>query len=150
MPQLPARRPASLQRWDPLRELDDLRARMDRLVEDTLGGASIESSVWSPAVDIEETDDAWLVEAELPGVRRNDVSVELHDGELAIHGEVKEKERVGILRRRTRRTGRFDYRVQLPADLDPDAVEATLGDGVLQVRLPKPARSQPRRIEVKG
>jgi HSP20 family protein len=150
MPQLPARRPANLQRWDPLREFEDLRARMDQLFEDTLGATAVEGGVWAPAVDIEETDDAWLVEAELPGVRRDDVSVELHNGELAIHGEIKEKERVGILRRRTRRTGRFDYRVQLPNDLDPDAVEATLNDGVLHVRLPKPARSQPRRIEVKG
>lgn len=148
MPKPPARRSAAPRHWDPLREFDDLRQRMDRLVEDALSGP--DGSAWSPPVDIEETDDAWLVQAELPGIKRQDVSVELHDGELAIQGEVIEQERVGILRRRTRRTGRFDYRVQLPGDLDPDAVQANLNDGVLHVRLPKPARSQPRRIEIQG
>jgi HSP20 family protein len=150
MSQLPVRRAASLQRVDPMREFDDLRARMDRLMEDALGASYPDSAIWAPPVDIEETDDAWLVEVDLPAVRREDLTVELNDGELAIHGEVREKQRVGILRRRTRRTGRFDYRVGLPTDLDPDAVEATLSEGVLHVRLPKPARSQPRRIEVKG
>lgn len=83
MSQLPVRRPTSLQRVDPMREFDDLRARMDRLMEDA----------------------------------------------------VREKRRTGVLRRRTRRTGRFDYRVGLPAELDPDAVEATLSGGVLHVAL---------------
>jgi HSP20 family protein len=150
MPPLPARRRSNdIQRWDPLRDLVDIRDQMDRLFDETLG-RTFGDQVWSPPVDIEEQEDAWLVEADLPGVKRDDVSVELHDGELAIHGEPKEKERTGILRRRTRRTGRFDYRVSLPGDLDPDRVEADLSDGVLHVRLPKPERSKPRRIEVRG
>jgi HSP20 family protein len=149
MPAPPARRPDQSQRADPLRELDDLRSQLDRVLHDTVVGAYSEGA-WAPPVDIEETDDAWLVEADLPGVERDDISVELHDGQLAIHGELTEKERVGILRRRTRRTGRFDYRVQLAGDLDPDAVQAQLTDGILHVRLPKPARSKPRRIQIKG
>ena len=68
----------------------------------------------------------------------------------AIRGEVKERERTGMLRRRTRRTGEFDHRVTLPGELDPDNVDAQLHDGVLTVRIAKPARAQPRRIEVKG
>jgi len=68
-------------------------------------------------VDLEETDDAWIIEAEVPGARREDVSVELHGDELAVHGEIRERERAGILRRRTRRTGQFDYRVRLPGDV---------------------------------
>jgi HSP20 family protein len=138
-------------RWDPLRELEDVRERMDRLFEDVLGGAPVAAAaVWSPPVDLEETDDAWIVEADLPGVRRGDVNVEVRDNELAIQGEVKERERVGILRRRTRRTGQFDYRVTLPGEVDADNVDAQLHDGVLTVRIPKPARAQPRRIEIKG
>jgi HSP20 family protein len=62
-------------------------------------------------VDIEQGEDAWIVEAELPGVDPKDVSVELNESELAITGEIKERERKGILRRRERHTGRFDYRV---------------------------------------
>jgi HSP20 family protein len=138
-------------RWDPFREIEEVRERMDRLFSDVLGGQGLPASaVWSPPVDLEESDDAWLVEADLPGVKKGDVTVEVRDGELAIRGEVKERERTGILRRRTRRTGEFDYRVTLPGEVDADHIDAQLNDGVLTVRIPKPARAQPRRIEVKG
>ena len=73
---------------------------------------------WVPAVDIEETDEGFVVEAELPGVKREDVTVELRDNELMLHGETKQRERTGILRRQTRRTGQFDYRVMLPGEVD--------------------------------
>jgi HSP20 family protein len=134
-----------LQRWDPLREIADLHDRLDRLVDP--GGVA--SSVWTPPVDIEETDDAWIVEAELPGVERDDISIELRENELSITGEIKERERTGILRRRTRRVGEFAFHVTLPGPFDPDQVEATMKDGVLSVRVPKPQTSRPRRIEVK-
>lgn len=137
-------------RWDTLRELEDVRERMERLFDDVLGGAPLGRAVWSPAVDLEEADDAWIVEADLPGVKKGDVNVEVHDNELAIQGEVKERERTGVLRRRTRRTGQFDYRVSLPTEVDPDDVDAKLHDGVLTVRIPKAARAQPRRIEIRG
>ena len=138
-------------RWDPVRELEEVRERMDRLFSDVLGGSGLQApAVWAPPVDLEESDDAWVVEADLPGVKKGDVTVEVRDNELAIHGEVKERERTGILRRRTRRTGHFDYRVSLPGDVDADNVDAELDDGVLTVRIPKPARAQARRIEVKG
>jgi len=150
MASLPTRRRGNdVQRWDPLRDLADVREQMDRLFGDALT-RPVDDPVWAPPVDVEEQEDAWVIEADLPGVKRDDVTVELHEGELAIHGEVKEKERAGILRRRTRRTGQFDYRVALPGELDADAVEATMSDGVLRVRLPKPARSMPRRIQVRG
>jgi len=67
-----------------------------------------------------------------------------------VHGEIKERERVGILRRRTRRTGQFDYRVRLPGDVDEEGIEASLEGGVLTVRVPKSERARRRRIEVKG
>ncbi|MDP8943538.1 MAG: Hsp20/alpha crystallin family protein [Actinomycetota bacterium] len=137
--------------WSPTAELEEMHERIGRLLSgafEDLGGAG--AGLWSPLVDIEETDDAWVVEADLPGVKRGDVTVDLQDSELAISGEVKEKERTGILRRRTRRTGRFDYRVTLPGEFDPDAVEAELDSGVLTVRLPKPERAQRRRVEVRG
>jgi HSP20 family protein len=111
-----------------------------------IGGG--EDQPWIPAVDVEETDDAWIVEAEVPGVGRDNVNVELRDSELVISGETKERERSGILRRRTRRTGRFEYRVILPGQPDPDAVEATLDDGMLTVRVPKAEQARPRRVQV--
>jgi HSP20 family protein len=108
---------------------------------------------WVPSVDVEETEDAWIVEAELPGVSRDDVNVELRDSELVISGEVKERERQGILRRRTRRTGMFEFRVTLPdmtGNVGDDAIDAQLKDGILTVRIAKPEQSRPRRIAVKG
>jgi HSP20 family protein len=133
-----AQRP--LQRWDPLRELADLHNRLDQL-----DGPAI----WAPPVDIVEDDDAWIVEAELPGVDRKDISIELQDNELAISGEIKERERKGILRRRTRRVGAFEFRVTLPGQVSAEDVEASLNDGVLTVRIPKPQHARPHRIEVK-
>ncbi len=103
----------------------------------------------SPLVDLEEQDDAYVVEAELPGVKREDVDVELVGNELTITGEMKEQERKGTLRRQARRTGRFDYRLSLPSHVDPEKVEATLSDGILKVRVPKSEKAQRRRIEIK-
>src|SRR5512134_2569331 len=123
---------------------------MDELVERLMHGGLFSHGVWSPFVDLEETDDGWVIEADLPGVRRDDVSVELRDRELAIRGELKERERTGVLHRRTRRTGRFDYRVTLAADIDPERVDASLHDGVLTVRVPKLEHAQARQIKVKG
>jgi HSP20 family protein len=134
------------QGWNPFRELDDVHERMSKLLESSVGDGQVTS--WVPAVDVEETEDVFLVEAELPGVKRDDVTVELQNNELMIHGEVKERERTGILRRRTRRTGRFDYRVVLPGEVDADNVEANLQEGVLRVKVRKTEHARPRRIEI--
>jgi HSP20 family protein len=147
---IPQARP--IRRFEPFQELEELQNQMGQLIESVLapvrptnGGSS-----WSPLVDIEETEDAWVVEAELPGVERKDVTVELRDSELEISGEIKERERKGVIRRQTRRTGRYDYRVQLPGQADADQIEAKLHDGVLTVRVPKTEQTRPRRIEVKA
>lgn len=111
--------------------------------------ASQQPPVWVPSADIEETDDAYVLQLDLPGVNREDVNIELRDNEVRITGEIKEKERTGVLRRQTRRVGQFEFMVTLPGDIDPEKVEASLHDGVLTVRLGKAAASQPRQIEVK-
>ncbi|MDQ3870042.1 MAG: Hsp20/alpha crystallin family protein [Chloroflexota bacterium] len=148
---VPARRsPAPPERWDPFRDLEELHTRIGRLMESGRPDLADGDVGWSPLVDIEEADDAWIVEAELPGVKQQDINVELSDSELVISGELKERERKGILRRRTRRTGQFDYRVTLPGDADPDRIEASLDEGVLTVRIPKPERAPRRRIEIKS
>ncbi|HEX7084445.1 MAG TPA: Hsp20/alpha crystallin family protein [Gaiellaceae bacterium] len=126
--------------------------RMRRLLDQTFGGFGLEwaqSRGWTPAVDLEEAEDAYIVEAELPGVKREDVEVELLGNELSIAGECKERERKGAVRRQGRRTGRFEYRLSLPHDVKGDNVEASLSEGVLTVRVPKAERAQRRTIEVK-
>jgi HSP20 family protein len=136
-------------RADPLGEFADIQSQMDRLLESLwTGGGPGNGGLWIPSVDIEETEDAWVVEAELPGAQQDDVNVELRDSELVIHGEIKEKERKGIIRRRTRRTGRFEYRVILPGEPDADNVDATLDGGVLTVRIPKGERNRSREIPI--
>ena len=145
---LPVRRTTELESWDPFRELDELHQRMSRLLVESSVGDVRGLAGWVPAVDVEETDEAFVVEAELPGVKRDDVSVELQDNELRIHGEIKERERIGVLRRQTRRTGQFDYRVTLPHEVDADNVEANLHEGVLHVQLRKAGQTKPRRIEI--
>jgi HSP20 family protein len=105
-------------------------------------------SAWTPPVDILETEDAWVVEAELPGVDPDDINVEARDSEVSISGELKERERKGIIRRRTRRVGEFDFHVTLPGQVDPDNIEASAHHGVLTVRIPKPEQARARRIDV--
>jgi len=141
-----------IRRFEPFQEFEDLQTQMGQLIESVLmpGRGGNGGSSWSPLVDIEEAEDAWVVEAELPGVERKDVTVELRDSELEISGEIKERERKGIVRRQTRRTGRYDYRVTLPGKADAEQIEAKLHDGVLTVRIPKTEQTRPRRIEVKA
>jgi HSP20 family protein len=136
-------------------ELELMAERMRRMLDQTLRGSGLpspsplsETGGWAPPVDIEEREDAYIVEAEVPGISREDVNIDLIGNELTISGEIKEKERDGILRRRTRRVGRFQYRVILPEHVDSDGVDAKLGDGVLTIRVPKSERAKRRRIDV--
>jgi HSP20 family protein len=154
---LPERRSSGApRRQQQLSELDVVNERMRRLLDETFGGLGwaaallAEPAGWTPPVNIEEQDDAYVVEAELPGVKREDVNIEVVGNELSITGEIKEQERKGILRKETRRVGRFEYRVTLPEQVDPDGIDAKLKDGVLGVRIPKSQAAQRRRIEVKS
>ena len=131
----------------PLRGFEDIYSEFDRLVQSLVGGAGIDGG-WLPAADVSETDDSYVVEIELPGVRRKDVDVELDGNELVVTGEVKESKREGLLRHRTRRIGDFEYRVTLPGDLKADDVEASLAHGVLTVRVPKAQTTKHSKIEV--
>lgn len=127
-------------------KFDDLLERMHQLLE----AASITPAIgaWSPMADLQETDDAYMVEAELPGIKREDIEVEISARELCITGEYKEREHEGVLRRSTRRTGRFEYRTLLPADVKAEEITATLADGVLTVTVSKAQAAKPRHIEI--
>ena len=103
---------------------------------------------FTPLADVEETHDAYVAEIELPGIASDDLSVEVAGRRLTVTGERKEKERVGILRKRTRTVGRFHYEVLLPGEVDEENVQASLEASVLTVRVPKPVSQRPRRIPV--
>jgi HSP20 family protein len=147
---LPERSRTGSEGLSPLSELGQLNERMRRMLEQTFGGMLDEPAGWIPAVDIEEREDAYVVEAEVPGVKREDVNIEVSGNELTISGEIKVREREGIIRRRTRRVGEFEFRVVLPNEVNAEGIDAKLNDGVLTVRVPKAERAQRRRIEVKS
>ena len=152
---LPERRSeGETQRYEAGSDLEQVSERLRRMLDQTFVGFALPSLVtamaaWSPPVDIEEHDDAYVVEAELPGIDRKDVNIELVGNELTITGEIKERESKGVLRRRTRKVGRFDFRVALPEQVDPDGIEAKLDEGVLTVRIPKAQQAQRRQVEIK-
>lgn len=137
---------------DPLAEFDDLFQRMGHLVESTIGGGTTATGapLWSPSADIYETDDAYTIEADLPGIKPDDIDIEVSERELIINGEIKEREHEGLLRRSTRRTGRFEYRAVLPSDVNAEKVGATLDDGVLRVTVPKAEAARPRHVEIRS
>jgi HSP20 family protein len=135
-------------RWDPFAELDQLNRRLGSFLDSWRTLPDLLGDAFTPLADVEETDDAYLVEIELPGVKRDDVDIEIAGRRVSVRGERKEKQRTGILRRRERTVGRFAYEVTMPGDVDEGGVEAHLDEGVLSVRLPKPEHERPRRIPV--
>jgi len=143
----PLERPRGWSR-NPLAEFDELLSQMGGLLESTVGAAPPALSAWAPAADVTEADDAYRVEVDLPGVRRDDVDVEVSGQELTVSGEIGERDREGVLRRSTRRTGRFEYRMLLPAEVNTEAVKAGMADGVLTITVPKAEAVKPRHIAI--
>ncbi|MGW2940065.1 Hsp20/alpha crystallin family protein [Streptomyces sp. NPDC001156] len=132
---------------NPLMEFDELLNQMSGLLESTVGGAA-PAAAWTPLADVTETDDAFEVEIELPGVKSKDINVEANGQELVVTGEIKEKERKGVLRRGTRRTGAFEYRLRLPGEVDAEKVTAEMSAGVLTVTVPKAEVAKPRHVQI--
>lgn len=148
------RRPAAIERR-PFRDLEEMSDRMRRVMDYAFGGfawpAFFSSRMgWAPPIDLEETDDAYVVEAELPSVKPQDVDVELVGNDVEITGVFKDHGHTGVMHRRGRRTGSFSYRVTLPSTVDAEQVDANIADGVLVVRVPKSQRDDRRRIDVKS
>jgi len=146
----------TLGRWDPFREIEDAWTKMGSLLGDVVTGGAPEgrtfgtlASMITP-VDIEETDEEFIVDLDLPGVSRDDVTIDLRDNELIVSGEIRERERAGKLRRQSRRFGTFEHRIVLPGEVDPESVRASLNDGVLTLRCAKRRASHPKRIEIEG
>jgi HSP20 family protein len=142
--------PAVQQPWrEP--SFGDIDTIFDRMVRGILG-PTMSGGPWPggfvPAVDIEETDDAYIVEIELPGMRREDITVEVGQGELHISGQIVERERSGIVRQRTRRAGHFSYRAALPSGTDPGGITASYSNGVLTVTIPRSIAQVLRRVDI--
>ncbi len=135
--------------WDPVADVRNLLTQLSRFPDSWNELTSPSGHGFTPLADVEETDEAYIVEVELPGVDKKDVDVAVTGRRLTISGERKDKERTGILRRRTRSVGRFEYDIQLPGDVVETDVTASLADGVLTVVVPKVTTNRPRRISIR-
>lgn len=134
--------------WNPFRDLDLLSRRLGMLGDAWPDLRAELDKGFTPPVDIEETEDAWTLELELPGVEKKAIDLQTHGRTVVVTGERKEKERTGVMRRKERVTGRFRYEVTLPGEFDNDSIEAKLDNGELSVRLPKTAADQPRKVKI--
>ncbi|RAY11069.1 Hsp20/alpha crystallin family protein [Actinomadura craniellae] len=151
MTQQPVRRTGrNLAALDPDREFADIYDRMDQLLSFALGGpvsTTTAQGPWVPMADVSETEDSYVIEIDLPGVRKDDVDIQLADQLLTITGEVHEQEGKRW-RRRARRVGRFEFRTYLPGDVDTERVDARFEHGVLTIAVPKAEAAKPKRIEI--
>jgi HSP20 family protein len=139
-------------RWAPFGELDEIQQRLQRLLGDrTERGTTEPFADWSPSVDIQETEGEFLVKADLPEVRKDEVKVQFHDGVLTIEGDRRQdtEEKGKRFHKIEREYGRFVRRFSLPTEIDPATIRAEFKDGVLSVHLPKSPAAKPKFVDVK-
>jgi HSP20 family protein len=137
-------------RWSPFQELENMQKELMQLLGDADLSLMPQSSQWVPPVDILETDDALLVEAELPGINKKDVQLELREGVLTISGErkVESTHKEEKAHRSERAYGRFIRSFSLPVKIDSERAEARMKNGVLEIRLPKLDSAKRREIVI--
>lgn len=145
----------ALIRWDPFREMSSLQERMNRVFSEVLarspiGEEEISRGAWVPAVDIFETPESIVLKAELPGITKDDIFVEVKDNTLSLKGEKKfEKEvKEENYHRVERSYGSFQRAFTLPSTVQQDKVKAKFKDGILQIVLPKVEEAKPKQIKV--
>jgi HSP20 family protein len=147
----------AMTRWDPFKELEDLQNRLSTLFgrapvrKDGGKEEAMTIAEWAPLVDISEDDKEYLIKAELPEVKKEDVKVTVQDDVLTISGErTLEKEEKGKKYHRVERAyGSFARSFTLPEDADATKVNAEFKDGVLKVRMAKSEKAKPKSVEVK-
>ena len=137
--------------WHPFRELEE----MERRFEDVFGRSflswwPLRSEEWVPSVDVIEREDSFVVQAELPGMKREGIDISVTDNTLSISGErnLETEVKKGEYHRRERSYGRFSRSMSLPANVDADKIKASFEDGVLEIILPKTAESKTKKITV--
>jgi HSP20 family protein len=145
----------SIVRWDPFRELESMSDRLNRLFgRSELGRSGFDtmtSTDWAPAVDIAETPEEYVVKADLPDTKKEDIKVFVEDNMLRIAGERKQEkeEKSKKLHRTERYYGSFMRAFTLPDNVDAAKLEAKYANGVLEVHLPKNAKAQIKPVEIK-
>jgi HSP20 family protein len=140
-------------RWDPTRELDTLQSEFNRLFDTFLGSGGrgdVRARRWVPAMDLVETDDHLVLKADLPGMSKDDLNIEVKDNVLTVSGERKaeHEDKTDGYYRIERAFGSFSRSLTLPQGIESSAINADFTDGVLEVRIPKPEERKPQRIAI--
>jgi HSP20 family protein len=144
----------ALIRWEPVRELNTIQSEMNRLFntffEGGPGNGGSTQRRWLPAMDLVETQDDFVLRADLPGLGEDDVNIELEDNVLTISGQRKaeHEERKEGYYRVERASGSFQRSLTLPEGVDPEGIGASFDKGVLEVRIPKPEQRKPRKVTI--
>ena len=139
----------SLDRWSNLR--DDLNSLLESPFWSAFGWAGELFSGWSPALDLYQSNDNMIAVVELPGMRKEEIEISLHDGTLTIAGERKSETPNGEKAERSERyVGKFRRSITLHARVDANRVSATYRDGILTVTLPKAEEAKPKQIQVRA
>jgi HSP20 family protein len=141
---------------DPWRDFGTLQERINRMFDETMralspqGGEELERGAWMPAVDIHETDDEYVVKADLPGLKKEDIQIDLKDSTLTLKGEKRFEEKVSKDNyiRTERAYGTFVRSFTLPHNVDSEKIKASYKDGVLELTLPKKEEAKPKQIKV--
>ncbi len=147
----------ALVRWSPYRDLMNIQDEFNRMIDRFFGRdffgdlESISTDVFYPAMDVKETKDKFIVTAELPGMKKEDIHIKFQDGALILEAERKEEkeEKDQNYHRRERHYGKFYRSFLLPTKIQADKINAKYKDGVLTIELPKAEEAKPKEIEVK-
>ncbi|MBL0346057.1 Hsp20/alpha crystallin family protein [Candidatus Villigracilis affinis] len=145
---------SNLIRWEPAREMMTLREAMDRLFDDAFTRPlSMAGNGWAvPAVDMYQTDNEVVVKAALPGMKAEDVQLNVTGEVLTIKGEIKQKEEVKekAYHLREQRWGMFERSVILPTEVVADKAKADFENGILTIAIPKAEEAKPKTISIKA
>lgn len=141
---------STLVRWEPFRELGTLQSEMSRLMNGMLEGNGRQSQNWVPALDVWETPTEVVYAFDLPGIREEQITIEVKDETLTISADREKTEETSEngFYRFERRYGTFARAVGLPQGVDQDNISARYENGVLEVRVPKPEEQKPKKIEL--
>jgi HSP20 family protein len=136
--------------WRPFRDLEEWEGRFDDLFRRSLGRWPVEERGWMPALDVFEKEDRFIVKAELPGIKDEDIDVSVVGDTLSIRGEKKTETEIKDedYYRCERSYGSFYRSIPIPSNVDADKIEASFEDGILEVALPKSAKVKPKKIAV--
>ena len=141
-----------LVRWEPFGDFDNVRSVFNDLFDENFERSWTQPSrsKWHPAVDVLESKDSYLIRAEVPGMKKEDIHVEVKDGTLVLSGESKsEKPAEGVEYRHVERISAKFYRsFALPKTVKQDGIDAKYKDGILEIRVPKAEQAKPRQIEI--